>query len=64
LFLIFGTDGLFEFLSNEELCQIVLNHMADLNKAANACVDASRRLWIRNTKGSYVDDISILIVRL
>ena len=64
---VIGTDGLWEFLSNEQVKKIVCmyydqcNNTFDSKTAGNTLINESRRLWeIKNPLG--IDDISIIIL--
>ena len=64
---VIGTDGLWEFLSNEQVKDIVCmyydqcNNTFDSKAACNTLIKESRRLWeIKNPLG--IDDISIIIL--
>ena len=64
---VIGTDGLWEFLSNEQVKEIVCmyydqcNNTFDSKAAGNTLINESRRLWeIKNPLG--IDDISIIIL--
>jgi len=62
VFAVFGSDGLFEFFPKENLVSTAWKYREDLNDAAKNLVTGSRQRWLRQTKGSYVDDITCVIV--
>ena len=64
---VIGTDGLWEFLSNEKIKEIVCmyydqySNTFDSKAASNRLVSESRKLWeIKNPLG--IDDISVIIL--
>ena len=64
-FIVIGSDGVFEFLSNEEVANIVAPFFEQRNaeKAAEAIVRESYLTWKREEEG-VVDDITCVIVFL
>lgn len=61
-YLILGSDGLTEFLSNEEI-QCFVSANEDLQKACDESVSEARKRWIQNEEAT-IDDISIIILKL
>lgn len=64
LFAVWGSDGLYEWLTNAKIARIIYRE-ALLNgwqAAAEKAVEVSRDLWTKHTKGSYIDDITCVIV--
>ena len=59
LALVIGSDGVFEFLSNEIIGKIVLKHQ-DCEKAANEIVTVSNDLWMQ--RASRIDDITCVVL--
>lgn len=64
-FVVIGSDGVFEFLSNREIACIVapFHETRDAEKAAEAVVRESYLRWKKADKG-IVDDITCVIVFL
>lgn len=62
LILVIGSDGLFEFLSNEEIAYIVTDfyNMGQAEAAANAVVSLASDLWKQNE--DTIDDITCVVV--
>ena len=68
--LVFGSDGLYEFISNDLIAGIILKHLGNdpeglenLSAAAKECVMIARGKWAQHSK-SYIDDITCVIVDL
>lgn len=61
LFGIWASDGVWEFISNEQAVDIVYENQANLGAAANALVAESNRRW--REEEEVVDDITCVIVR-
>ena len=57
-FIILATDGVWEFLSNQEVVNIISNELikTDLQTAARVLVEKSREKWCINDKA--IDDIT------
>ena len=64
LILVVGTDGLFEFLSNNEIAKIVSEYYPSdhAEAAANSLVSAASALWKQNEQ--IIDDITAVVVFL
>jgi serine/threonine protein phosphatase PrpC len=64
-FVIIGSDGLWEFLSNTEVGNIVYPYylLDDPEKSANEVVKAAFRQW-RKKESSMVDDITVVVIFL
>ena len=65
-FLLLGSDGVFEVLSNQESCKIVvdaLNTGCNLQEATDALLEATKFKWGQNPTG-YCDDISVVVYAL
>ena len=63
-FIVFASDGVWEFLSNEDVAQIVLPYyFKNLPETAgNALVSAATQQW--NQNDNVVDDITCIIIFL
>ena len=63
-FIVFASDGVWEFLSNEDVAQIVLPYyLKNLPETAgNALVSAATQQW--NQNDNVVDDITCIIIFL
>jgi len=61
VFAIWASDGVWEFLSNEEAVNIVWKHRHDLQEGANQLVEESNKLWRKEEE--VVDDITCVIVQ-
>lgn len=61
-FVVLGSDGVFDFLSNEEVVKIALEHECPA-LAATAIVKVARARWIHGA-GGYIDDITAVVVRV
>jgi len=59
LFCIWATDGVWEFISNQDAVDVVNKHRADLNKAAEALVAHAHERWTKEEE--VVDDITCII---
>ena len=63
-FVIFATDGVWEFVSSEEAVQIVANNLQrGATKACQALIEAAASKW-HDEEGDYRDDITALVIRL
>jgi len=62
IFVIWATDGLWEFMSEQKVCQSVWNNRADYQHAAEAVALQARQLWKDQDEGPAIDDISVVIV--
>ncbi len=56
----FASDGVWEFIQNQEACNIVAAHMPDTTAAAQALVDEATKRW--HAEEEVVDDITALVV--
>jgi len=63
LFMVWASDGIWEWLSNQQVANIVYQNIHDLEKASKLLVDQARLMWDKNTKGTYHDDITAVIVK-
>ena len=62
-FLVLASDGVWEYMSNQEVVDVAKQHIKDPVKAADAVVAEARRQW--QTKGQgYIDDITALVVKI
>jgi serine/threonine protein phosphatase PrpC len=65
-FVIFATDGVWEFISSQEAVDLVGGHLAHHNDATKACqalMELAAERW-HEEEGDYRDDITALVVRL
>jgi len=60
-FIILGSDGIWEFINNEEMVQIA-SQFTDGNKACRAIVKEATRKW--QLEEDVVDDITVIVVYL
>jgi serine/threonine protein phosphatase PrpC len=62
--IVLATDGVFEYLSNEEVGDIVRKHLGDKNveKAANEIVAKADERWRREGAGCAQDDNTCIVV--
>ena len=63
LFVVWASDGIWEWLSNELVGRLVKASITDLDQAGKLLVDKARQMWDKNTDGSYHDDITCVIAR-
>lgn len=61
-FLVYATDGVWDFLSNSQVAKICQKHAPDMDAAAKAIVELSAKLWQKNE--AIVDDITCVAVQL
>ena len=60
LFAIWATDGVWEFMSNEDVCSLIAARAPDWTRAAtDLCEEATRR-WVQEEE--VIDDITVCIV--
>jgi len=62
IFVIWASDGVWEFLSNEQACEIVWKNKSSYKKAAEALVAEATKRWEQEEE--VIDDISCVIVGL
>ncbi len=60
--LVLASDGVWELLSNEQVLDVAAN-AGSAAEAASRLVHQSRRAWVKEYGGSYVDDITALVMR-
>jgi len=60
VFVIFASDGVWEFLSNEQACEIVWKHKHNYRAAAAALVTEASKRWKQEEE--VVDDITCVII--
>merc|ERR1711935_1022553 len=61
-FVILASDGVWDYVSNDEACQIVQG-TSDPREASNLIVEKARSRW-EKSGGGYVDDVTALVARL
>lgn len=63
-FIVIGSDGLYQFLSNEKIAELIIPfyHTNQIENAANEIVKAAFREWRKQE--SVVDDITALVIFL
>merc|ERR1712146_804700 len=59
-FIVLGSDGVFDHLSNAQIVQLVARS-ASSQDAAQAIVKAARRMWMQEG-GGYIDDVTAVVV--
>jgi protein phosphatase 2C family protein 2/3 len=63
-FVIFATDGVWEFISSEEAVKVVADNMdRGATKACQSLIETAAAQW-HEEEGDYRDDITALVVRL
>jgi len=62
LFVVWASDGVWEFLSNKQAADIIWKHADDLDKAAQELVAESSRRW--QEEEDVIDDITCIIAIL
>ncbi|GLI71826.1 hypothetical protein VaNZ11_017192 [Volvox africanus] len=60
--LVLASDGVWELLSNEQVLELA-TETGSATEAANRVVQQSRRAWVKEYGGSYVDDITAVVMR-
>ncbi|GLC47518.1 hypothetical protein PLESTB_001763700 [Pleodorina starrii] len=60
--LVLASDGVWELLSNEQVLRTAAG-AGSAAEAASRLVQQSRRAWVKEYGGSYVDDITALVMR-
>jgi len=61
IFAIWATDGVWEFLSNEQAISIVWKYKHDLGEAAQQLIDEATKQWRKEEE--VIDDITVVIVQ-
>ena len=61
-FIVIASDGLWEYLNNKNVCEIIkpFYHIGDVKGAAEELYNKSREKWAK--KGDSADDISVIII--
>jgi len=62
LFFVWASDGVWEFLSNEQAAEIVLKHQNNLQEAAQTLVEKSCDIWKKEEE--VIDDITTVILQM
>jgi len=63
-FVIFATDGVWEFVSSQEAVEVVAKHLSEgATRACQALIETAAARW-HDEEGDYRDDITALVVRL
>ena len=62
-FVILASDGVWDFVSNQEACDIV-GSKTDPREASQAIVSVARERWKKNGGGQYIDDVTALVASL
>merc|ERR1712159_503025 len=60
--LIMATDGIWEFITNQEAAEIVRQH-DDATMACRSLIARAKQLWLEE-EGDYRDDITVTVVKL
>ncbi|PNW82373.1 hypothetical protein CHLRE_06g278260v5 [Chlamydomonas reinhardtii] len=60
--LVLASDGVWELMSNEQVLALAGN-AGSAAEAASRVVQQSRRAWVKEYGGSYIDDITAVVVR-
>ncbi|KXZ42585.1 hypothetical protein GPECTOR_132g597 [Gonium pectorale] len=60
--LVLASDGVWELLGNEQVLQLAAG-AGSAAEAASRVVQQSRRAWVKEYGGSYIDDITAIVVR-
>merc|ERR1711871_1774307 len=61
LFTVLASDGVWDHLSNEEVCALVMKNKTNLSKAVDAIVKESTDRWKSAHNGEYIDDITVVL---
>jgi len=61
IFVVWASDGVFEFLSDETVVKLIWKHKDQLQEAANQLVEESTKQWKREEE--VIDDITCIIVQ-
>jgi len=60
---VWASDGIWEWLPNSIVSQIVYRHIQDPSKGAYELVQKAKHMWDTKTDGSYHDDITCVVAR-
>lgn len=62
MFLITGSDGVFEFMNSQEIVELVKNYYLknDIKGCAEFLIEESSKRWMREEE--IIDDITVIIV--
>jgi len=61
-YVLWGSDGVFEFLTTDDVAQIILRHKGDLKTIAKTIVKRSVKMWRQYDQ--VVDDITVVLLQL
>ena len=59
LFMIWASDGVWEFLSNEDVCQLIMSSAPNWEESVNAVIEAANNRW--KEEEEVIDDITCVI---
>lgn len=62
IMVVWASDGVWEFISNEEAAELLWKHRANLNEAANALADEANKMWKKEEE--VIDDITNIVIQL
>lgn len=60
---VLGSDGVWDYVTNQEAVEMAMRQ-GDVKRAATEIVAKARHGWLNDCGGSYVDDITAVVVRL
>lgn len=62
IFAVFASDGVWEFLSSQQVCSLVWRYQHDMSVAAEQLIDESVKQWKKEE--DVIDDITCVIIKL
>jgi len=62
VFAVWASDGIWEFLTNEQACEIIWKHLPNYKTAASALINEAVKRWKQEEE--VIDDITCVIIGL
>ena len=62
--LVLASDGVWDVMSNDQVCTLCSRNSGDAMAAAKAVRDAAVQRWTEKAKGEFRDDVSVVVVFL
>jgi len=63
LFVVWASDGIWEWLSNSTVARILYRNLGEISKGGETLVEEARKMWDLKTNKAYHDDITCVVAR-